>query len=43
VIFNTHFLSPLEWSIVVGLALIPAATEEITKIFLRIRDREQMV
>ena len=34
-IFNTHFLSPKEWSIVVGLALIPAISEEITKFFLR--------
>jgi Ca2+-transporting ATPase len=34
-IFNTHFLSGLEWGVVVGLALIPAAAEEITKFFLR--------
>ncbi len=34
-IFNTHFLSLMEWAIVVGLALIPAAAEEITKLFLR--------
>ena len=34
-IFNTHFLSPTEWGIVVGLALIPATAEEITKLFLR--------
>lgn len=34
-IFNTHFLSVTEWTIVVGLALIPAAAEEITKFFLR--------
>ncbi|HSJ86849.1 MAG TPA: cation-translocating P-type ATPase [Anaerolineales bacterium] len=34
-IFNTHFLSLREWLIVVGLALIPAVTEEITKFFLR--------
>ena len=34
-IFNTHFLSGREWLIVVGLALIPAAAEEITKFFLR--------
>jgi len=37
-IFNTHFLSPKEWSFVVGLALIPAAAEEITKFFLRRSD-----
>jgi len=34
-IFNTHFLSLYEWAIVVGLALIPATAEEITKFFLR--------
>ncbi len=37
-IFNTHFLSPREWAIVVGLALIPAAAEEVTKFFLRRSD-----
>ncbi len=36
-IFNTHFLSPREWSVVLGLALIPAVAEEITKFFLRMR------
>jgi Ca2+-transporting ATPase len=34
-IFNTHFLQASEWAIVVGLALIPATAEEITKFFLR--------
>jgi Ca2+-transporting ATPase len=34
-IFNTHFLSLREWGIVVGLALVPAVAEEITKFFLR--------
>lgn len=34
-IFNTHFLSGREWLIVLGLALIPAASEEVTKFFLR--------
>lgn len=34
-IFNTHFLSGREWLIVVGLALVPAVAEEITKFFLR--------
>jgi Ca2+-transporting ATPase len=34
-IFNTHFLSGREWAIVIGLALIPATAEEITKFFLR--------
>jgi Ca2+-transporting ATPase len=34
-IFDTHFLSPREWAVVVGLALIPAAAEELTKLYLR--------
>ena len=34
-IFNTHFLTPREWTAVFGLALIPAISEEITKFFLR--------
>ena len=34
-IFNTHFLSVREWGLVVGLALMPAIAEEITKFFLR--------
>ena len=34
-IFNTHFLSLREWSVVLGLALMPAVAEEITKFFLR--------
>jgi Ca2+-transporting ATPase len=38
-IFNTHFLSLREWSMVLGLAIIPAIAEEITKFFLRIRER----
>ncbi|MCF6277314.1 MAG: cation-translocating P-type ATPase [Anaerolineales bacterium] len=38
-IFNTHFLNAKEWAIVVGLALIPAISEEITKFFLRRRDQ----
>ncbi|MCC6958197.1 MAG: cation-translocating P-type ATPase, partial [Anaerolineales bacterium] len=39
-IFNTHFLSPTEWAVVLGLALIPAISEEITKFFLRQKDRK---
>jgi len=35
-IFNTHFLSAREWGVVIGLALIPAVAEEITKFFLRV-------
>jgi Ca2+-transporting ATPase len=38
-IFNTHFLSLREWLVVLGLALIPAAAEEFTKLILRLRDR----
>jgi len=34
-IFNTHFPSANEWAVVIGLALIPAISEEITKFFLR--------
>jgi Ca2+-transporting ATPase len=34
-IFNTHFLTGREWSLVIGLALMPAVAEEITKFFLR--------
>jgi Ca2+-transporting ATPase len=34
-IFNTHFLTSREWGVVIGLALIPALAEEITKFFLR--------
>jgi Ca2+-transporting ATPase len=38
-VFNTHFLRLNEWGIVLGLALIPAVSEEITKAYLRWRDR----
>jgi Ca2+-transporting ATPase len=34
-IFNTHFLTVREWSVVIGLALTPAIAEEITKFFIR--------
>jgi Ca2+-transporting ATPase len=37
--FNTTFLSGVEWLLVVSLALIPAICEELTKLYLRIRDR----
>jgi P-type Ca2+ transporter type 2C len=37
-IFNTHFLSLSEWSWVLGLALIPAISEEVTKAYLRWRE-----
>ncbi len=34
-IFNTHFLAGKEWAVVLGLAIIPAIAEEITKLYLR--------
>jgi Ca2+-transporting ATPase len=40
-IFNTHFMSGREWTMVLGLALIPAISEEITKAFLRRRESAQ--
>ncbi len=39
-IFNTHFLSVREWSVVLGLALLPAISEEITKFFLRMSEKQ---
>jgi P-type Ca2+ transporter type 2C len=39
-IFNTHFMSLTEWSIVVGLALIPAASEELFKAYVRWKNHE---
>jgi len=38
-VFNTHFLAAREWGVVLGLALIPAISEEITKAFLRLADK----
>ncbi len=35
--FNTHPLTLVEWGIVVGLALVPAIAEELTKAYLRRR------
>ena len=34
-IFNTHWMSGMEWATVVGLGIIPAIAEEITKFFQR--------
>ncbi|MCS6992731.1 MAG: cation-translocating P-type ATPase C-terminal domain-containing protein, partial [Anaerolineales bacterium] len=34
-IFNTHNPSLQEWTVVLGLAILPAIAEEITKFFLR--------
>ncbi len=36
-VFNTHALTWMEWQVVLGLALIPAVSEEITKWFVRRR------
>ena len=36
-IFNTTSLSGREWGIVIGLAILPAIAEEITKFFLRMK------
>jgi len=36
-IFNTHPLGLTEWGVVIGLALIPAVSEEITKWHLRLK------
>jgi Ca2+-transporting ATPase len=40
-IFNTHFMSAREWTVVLGLAIIPAVSEEITKWFLRRKEHAQ--
>jgi Ca2+-transporting ATPase len=40
-VFNTHFLSRREWAAVLSLALIPAISEEITKVYLRWREKNQ--
>jgi Ca2+-transporting ATPase len=37
-IFNTHALNLTEWALIFGLALIPAAAEEVTKAYFRARD-----
>jgi Ca2+-transporting ATPase len=40
-IFNTHFMSAREWTVVLSLALVPAVSEEITKALLRRRESAQ--
>jgi Ca2+-transporting ATPase len=40
-VFNTHPLSSTEWGTVIGLSLIPAVAEEMTKFVLRARDRKR--
>ena len=37
-VFNTHFPSGREWALILGLALVPAIAEELTKWHLRRRD-----
>jgi Ca2+-transporting ATPase len=36
-VFNTHFPTLREWGVVLGLALVPAVAEELTKLYLRTR------
>jgi Ca2+-transporting ATPase len=36
-IFNTHMPSLAEWGVILGMALIPATCEELTKLFMRKR------
>jgi len=38
-VFNTHFLSLREWAVVIAFALIPAISEELTKLYLRLKAR----
>lgn len=42
-IFNTRFLTGVEWAVVLALSLIPAAAEETTKFFLRANRQRQRV
>jgi Ca2+-transporting ATPase len=39
-IFNTHLPNLAEWGVIVSFAIIPAVSEEITKLYLRWRDRK---
>ena len=39
-IFDTHYLTLTGWMIVVGFALVPAISEEITKAYLRWQEKE---
>jgi len=41
-IFNTHYLVWSEWLVVLGLGLIPAVAEEVTKFLLRARERQRV-
>jgi Ca2+-transporting ATPase len=42
-IFNTHYLTGNEWLVVLGLGLIPALSEEMTKLFLRMREQQTVL
>jgi Ca2+-transporting ATPase len=37
-IFNTHFPSVREWSVIISFSLLPAILEELIKVYLRWRD-----
>jgi Ca2+-transporting ATPase len=39
-IFNTHFPSLQEWGVILAFSLVPAAAEELTKVYLRWKDRK---
>jgi Ca2+-transporting ATPase len=38
-VFNTHFPSAREWAVIIGLSLVPAIAEEITKAYIRWKER----
>jgi len=38
-VFNTHFMTAREWVVVLSLSLIPAISEELTKVYLRYQDK----
>ncbi len=40
-IFNTHFPNLREWGVILSFALVPAAAEEVTKAYLRWKDRKK--
>ncbi|OGO38688.1 MAG: ATPase [Chloroflexi bacterium RBG_16_57_11] len=42
-IFNTQLMTGKEWLVVLGLSLIPAIAEEITKVYLRLQDRKHKI
>ena len=42
-VFNTHFMTGREWLVVLGLSLIPAISEELTKVYLRWQDRKHKI